>query len=149
MRLVTIDALKLKNYYQDKEMLHKTRRPCALIVQMTYKQKRYDFAIPLRSNIPASAPKNLYFALPPRNTTRPQRHHGLHYIKMFPIKRAWTMKYHYSNSVHASLIKSIIDKNEKTIITECKNYLSDYERGIVPAYATDLDFLISVMLSQS
>ena len=145
MRLVTIDATKLKYYSCDKEMLQKSKRPCALIVQLKYKGSRYDFAIPLRSNIAANVPRDQFFALPPRATTKPHRHHGLHYIKVFPVRRSWTMKYHYSKSKQAQLIKSIIDKNEKQIISECKAYLANYESGIIPDFATNLDLLISIM----
>ena len=53
----------------------------------------YDFAIPIRSNIPASAPKNQYFALPPRPQTRPKNRHGLHYIKMFPVTKQYLIRY--------------------------------------------------------
>ena len=150
MRLVTINSSKLKDYYQDKEMLHKaSKRPCALIVQLTYKGKRYDFAVPLRSNIPIGIPQSQFFALPPRKTTKPHHHHGLHYIKMFPVRRSWTLKYHYSQSTQAALIKSIVDKNEKQIISECKTYLKEYEQGNIPLYATDIDMLINIMNSQT
>lgn len=144
MRLVTIDEKYLKGYSKDKEMLQKAKRPCALIVQMTYKGHRYDFAVPLRSNIAATVPKNQYFPLPPRNTTKDKRHHGLHYIKMFPVKRSWLLIYH-TDEVYSALIKSIIDKNEKYIISECKEYLRRYECGEIPDYATNLDMLIEIM----
>lgn len=144
MRLVTLNKSYLKKYSKDKEMLQKADRPCALIVQMTFHGHRYDFAIPLRSNISASAPKDQYFPLPPRKGTKSKNRHGLHYIKMFPVKRQWLLKYH-TDTVYSALIKGIIDSKEKVIISECKAYLRDYERGIRPNYSTDLDMLIEIM----
>ncbi len=144
MRLVTIDEKYLKQYCKDKEMLQKSKRPCALVIQLKYKEHRYDFAIPLRSNIAGSVPREQYFPLPPRRSTESTRRHGLHYIKMFPVKRNWLLKYH-TESIYSALIKSIIDLNEKIIIAACKSYLQDYEKGIIPNYATNLDFLIEQM----
>ena len=78
MRLITLNEKYLKKYSADKEMLQKSRRPCALVVQMTFRGHRYDFAIPIRSNISGSAPKDQYFPLPPRKTTKDRKRHGLH-----------------------------------------------------------------------
>ncbi|MCR5507310.1 MAG: hypothetical protein K6F34_01350 [Lachnospiraceae bacterium] len=147
MRLVTIDKSYIKKYSVDSEMLQKAERPCALIIQMTFRGHRYDFAIPLRSNICASAPKEQYFPLPPRRTTKDKKRHGLHYIKMFPVKRQWLRKFH-TDTFYSALIKGIIDKNEKIIIAECKTYLRNYENGMKPSYSTDLDMLIEIMNSE-
>ena len=142
MRIVTIDKKSLKKHAADKEMLQKANRPCVLVVRLKYKGKRYDFAVPLRSNISPSTPKDQYFPLPPRPTTKPKHRHGIHYIKMFPIKKSAALRYRTSGNALAIKTKSIIDRNEKIIIQSCQNYLLNYEKGIHPSYSTDIDFLI-------
>lgn len=145
MRLVTIKPSFLKLYTCDPEMLQKAKRPCALIIQMKYKGHRYDFAVPMRSNINPSAPKDEYFALPPRVNTKSKYHHGIHYIKMFPVKRSFVSYFRTEGNVYASLIKAIIEQNEKLIINECQTYLSNYEDGFRPKFSTDIDLLIEQM----
>lgn len=71
----------------DRELMLKHNRPCIVVVRLRFRGKRRDFAVPLRSNIAPNVPKDQYFALPPRPTTRPNCRHGIHYIKMFPITR--------------------------------------------------------------
>lgn len=145
MRLVTINKAMLKGYAKDSEMLQKADRPCALILKLVYKGRRYDFAIPMRSNISGSAPKNQYFPLPPRSTTRSGNRHGLHYLKMFPVRRSWLLPFHTENNVYAAMIKAIVDKNEKRIVAECQAYLGRYASGDVPQFSTDIDLLIQQM----
>ena len=142
MRLVTINSKYLSSYKVDPEMLQKSSRPCALIVQLRYRGHRYDFAIPLRSNIAPSTPKDQYFPLPPRSTTKKNHRHGVHYIKMFPVKRSFLLRFRTEGNIYASLIKGILDANEKQIVKECQQYLSDYEKGIRPLYSTDIDLLL-------
>lgn len=142
MRLVTIDSSKLSKYTADKEMLHNARRPCVLVIQLEYKGKRRNFAVPVRSNINPSTPKNQFFALPPRHTTKPKHYHGIHYIKMFPINRKDTLKYRTDGNPAAQLMKMIIDNHEKEIIQACQQYLRAYENGKRPMYSTDIDFLL-------
>jgi hypothetical protein len=145
MRLVTINKAMLKGYAKDSEMLQKADRPCALVLKLIYRGHRYDFAIPMRSNISGSAPKNQYFPLPPRSTTRSGNRHGLHYLKMFPVRRSWLLPFHTENNVYAAMIKAIIDKNEKRIVAACQAYLDRYSSGDIPQFSTDIDFLISQM----
>lgn len=109
---------------------------------LKYRNTNYDFAIPIRSNIPASAPKNQYFALPPRPQTRPKNRHGLHYIKMFPVTKQYLIRYRTDGNRFATLIQTIIDKNSKQIVNECQRYLDLYSQGIKPLYSTDIDYLI-------
>ena len=142
MRLITIDSKCLKSYTVDPEMLQKSSRPYALIVQLRYRGHRYDFAVPLRSNISPSTPKSQYFPLPPRHTTKDNHRHGVHYIKMFPVKRSYVLRFRTEGNFYASLIKGILDANEKRIIQECQQYLTDYENGIRPSYSTDIDLLL-------
>lgn len=145
MRLVTINNKCLKAYIKDPEMLQKSKRPCALIVKLKYKGKRYDFAIPLRSNINPSAPKEQFFPLPPRKTTKEKYRHGVHYIKMFPVKSDFLIRFRTEGNAFATLTKQILDHNEKTIVKQCQAYLEKYEKGIRPAYSTDIDYLIKCM----
>ncbi len=80
--------------------------------------------------------------MPPRAATKPKNRHGIHYIKMFPVKKEFLQKYHMEGNMGALLTKAIIDKNEKRIISECQDYLNAYENGHRSPYATDIDFLI-------
>jgi hypothetical protein len=145
MKLVTIKSESLKRYAADKEMLQKEKRPCVLIMRLSYKGRRYDFAVPIRSNINPSAPKWQYFPLPPRHTTKPNHHHEVHYIKMFPIDRSSAIKYRTEGNAQASLMKQILDSHEKEIIRSCQEYLSNYEKGTRPQYSTNIDLLIQIL----
>ena len=142
MKLVSLYSRDLQTYTIDSEMLKKSHRPCVLILRLKYKGARIDFAVPLRSNIPPSAPKNHYFALPPRPTTKSGHRHGIHYIKMFPIDRTKAQKFN-TDKMFYSIIKAIIDKNEKLIVSSCQKYLKDYESGIKPPFSTDIDLLLN------
>lgn len=142
MKLVAIDNALLLKYSGDSEVLQKSTRPYVLVIRLKYKNSNYDFAVPLRSNIPASAPRNQYFALPPRPQTRPKNHHGLHYIKMFPVTKQYLVRYRVEGNLFATLIQNIIDKNSRQIVDECQQYLDLYSHGIRPAYSTDIDYLI-------
>ncbi|MEJ6951699.1 hypothetical protein [Natronospora cellulosivora (SeqCode)] len=124
----------------DKELLHNTnRRPHLVVLKLKYKGKRQDFAIPFRSNIPNYVPEEQYFSLPPRATTRQYRIHGLHYIKMFPIKREFLEKFYIKNDSNFQIVKKVITKNKKTIINEAQQYLIEYENGVIPKFATDIE----------
>lgn len=146
MKLITLNQYQLNKYTVDPQMLQKAHRPCALIIQLTYKGKRYDFAVPLRSNIHPSAPKDQYFPLPTRGTTKDKYRHGVHYIKMFPIKRSRTERFRYEGNLYYTLIKAILDNNEKEIVSACQEYLRRYEEGERPLYCTDIDLLIEKCL---
>ena len=142
MKLVSINNALLLKYSGDSEVLQKSTRPYVLVIRLKYKNNNYDFAVPIRSNIPASAPKNQYFALPPRPQTRPKKHHGLHYIKMFPVTKQYLVRYRVEGNRFATLIQNIINKNSKQIVDECQQYLDLYSQGIKPVYSTDIDHLI-------
>ena len=145
MRLISIHNELLKKFAVDKEVLQKSGRPYVLVLQLMYKGKRQNFAIPIRSNIPSASPKNEYFPLPPRPSTRPKNRHGLHYIKMFPVTSKYYLRYRTENNEFATLIKDIIDNESKQIISECQEYLNRYENGNRSQYATDIDLLISIL----
>ena len=142
MKIVTIKNELLNKYSGDPEMLQKSTRPCVLIIRLKYRDHSYDFAVPIRSNIPASAPKEQYFALPPRPQTRSRNHHGIHYIKMFPVTKQYLVRYRTEGNAFATLIQNVIDKNSKQIVIDCQRYLDLYADGIRSAYATDIEYLI-------
>lgn len=87
MKIVSISQDFFDLVDGDRELMLKHNRPCIVVVRLRFRGKRRDFAVPLRSNIAPNVPKDQYFALPPRPTTRPNCRHGIHYIKMFPITR--------------------------------------------------------------
>lgn len=145
MKLVTIHCSLLEKYRKDPEVLFKSNRPYVLVIRLKYKGQSHDFAVPVHSNIPASAPKHQYFSLPPRPTTRPHNHHGLHYIKMFPVTKSYLVRYRTEGNSFALLIQHIINKNSRQIVSECQKYLDDYSAGNHPAYSTDIDLLLSLL----
>lgn len=143
MKLVSIHQDLLARYQNDKEVMIKAKRPYVLVIKLKYKGKNQDFAIPLRSNISATTPKEQYFALPPRPTTRAKNRHGIHYIKMFPVSKQYLVRYRTEGNQFATMIQNIIDKNEKKIVEACQKYLNDYVDGKRPPFSTDIDFLLS------
>ncbi len=149
MKLVTINPKLLEKYQSDPEVLTKSGRPYVMVIHLIYKGKKYDFAVPIRSNIPAAAPKEQYFALPPRPTTRPKNRHGIHYIKMFPVTKEYLIRYRTEGNVFAQLIQSIIDKNTKKIVDACQAYLDQYASGQKPQFATDIDYLLTKLFQNN
>lgn len=146
MRLVSIKPELLELYStQDKEVLCKAGRPYVVVLKLLYKGRRQDFAVPLRSNIPAAAPKYQYFALPPRPSTRARNRHGLHYIKMFPVSKQYMLRYRTEGNAFATMIQRIIDDNTKRIVNDCQQYLDHYSTGERPPYSTDIDLLIALL----
>ena len=57
MKLVSINTNLLEKYKGDQEVLTKSGRPYVLVIRLKYKGQKYDFAVPIRSNIPAASPK--------------------------------------------------------------------------------------------
>ncbi|NGQ96840.1 hypothetical protein G3578_16870 [Brevibacillus sp. SYP-B805] len=134
---VSNDFFKLCSF--DKELLENSnRRPYLIIVKLKYNGKRQDFAIPLRSNISSTTPREQYFPLPPRKSTSKGRKHGLHYIKMFPIRKEFLQKFHTDKDPYYQMLVKFIDKRKKQIITEAQEYLDKYESGYRFEYATDI-----------
>ena len=97
----------------DRELMLKHNRPCIVVVRLRFRGKRRDFAVPLRSNIAPNVPKDQYFALPPRPTTRPGCRHGIHYIKMFPITKAYQRRFRTEGSAYYETLQRIINGNTK------------------------------------
>lgn len=110
-------------------MFNEKGRPCVLIVRLKYKSKKRDFIVPLRSNIPASAPEWQYFSLPPNNNTRTGNKHGIHYIKLFPISKKYIDKYNINNNEFLQMISEKITNNQKEIVEACQQYLIDCQDG--------------------
>lgn len=117
MKLVTINNALLLKYSGDSEVLQKSTRPYVLVVRLKYKNTNYDFAVPIRSNIPASAPKDQYFALPPRPQTRPKNRHGLHYIKMFPVTKQYLVRYRVEGNNFATVIQNMASRNGMNVVS--------------------------------
>lgn len=145
MKIVKIKPELLQKFSIDPQMLRKENHPCVLILRLNYKDSVYNFAVPVRSNIPAASPKNEYFPLPTRYTTKDRNRHGLHYIKMFPVDKPYYDKYRTENNIAASLMKASIEDNHGRIVKECQNYLDRYSAGNRPIFATDLDLLLCLL----
>lgn len=147
MRIISIDKDLADTMCQiDPEMLmNKQGRPCLLVLRLRYNGRRQDFAVPFRSNIPPAEQKDNYFALPPRHTTRPRHRHGLHYCKMFPIRKKYIQKFYIDNNPGLQRADKIIQKNEKQIIAQAQAYLDRYSLGLRSPYATNIDRLLSFL----
>lgn len=128
MKIVSISQDFFDLVEGDRELMLKHNRPCIVVVRLRFRGKRRDFAVPLRSNIAPNVPKDQYFALPPRPTTRPGCRHGIHYIKMFPITKAYQRRFRTEGSAYYVTLQRIIDGNTKRIVSECQAYLDLYER---------------------
>lgn len=120
-----------------KDELH--RRPCLILIKIKYKGKNYTFALPLRSNIPGSCPKNTYFSLPQCSTTRDGNRHGIHYSKAFPIDQKYFIPYQMDGDFNGEYILANIEKNFDIIVTEFKSYIEQYEQGVKPKFCVNID----------
>ncbi len=140
MRFVTVAQRYFDMCADDPELLYReNRRPHLLVLALEYKGRVSRFAIPLRSNISPKTPKEQYFVLPPRPSTRPGNHHGIHYTKMFPITKEYQEKFWVGEKSSYALFQEIIKRNEKRIIDECQRYLDDYAAGRRPKFSVDID----------
>lgn len=146
MKLISIKRVLIERFSAvDSEVMTKDHRPTVLIVRLKYRGVNHDFAVPLRSNIAPDAQKDEYFALPNRSTTKQNHHHGLHYIKMFPVSKKYYELYRIEGDVASKLYLAFIDKHEKEIIAQCQAYLERFERGVCPPYCTNIDVLIDTL----
>ena len=66
---------------------------------------------------------------------------------MFPVTKAYLIRYRTKGNAFATLIQTIINKNTKRIVQESQQYLNDYEAGKRPLYSTDIDYLLSLLHS--
>ncbi len=150
MRLVTVNKsfyTLCKKHGLEKEVLfNKDGRPCVLLVNLSYKGKCYDFAVPLRSNISATTPFSQYLSLPPRSDTKNGRHCGVHYVKLFPITSKYVTKYHRPLSdIHFQAELSVLQSSERKIIRACQSYLRRCEKGYRLPITPDIDGIISIL----
>lgn len=149
MRIVKIS----KHFYRicteekiSKELMYnKLGRPCVLLLSLHYKGQQRKFVIPIRSNISPYTPKEQFFPLPPNPKTKPFHHHGIHYIKIFPITNEYVEPFYIENNNYLSVVQSVINKNEKEIIKNCQRYLSDYEQGKGSIFTPDIDAILSLL----
>lgn len=121
MKIVSISQDFFDLVDGDRELMLKHNRPCIVVVKLRFRGKRRDFAVPLRSNIAPNVPKDQYFALPPRPTTRPGCRHGIHYIKMFPITKSYQRRFRTEGSAYYETLQRIIDGNTKRIVSEARH----------------------------
>lgn len=133
---------------QNNQLLHNEQgRPSVLIARLKYRGKLRDFIVPMKSNINASEDPDNYFSLPPSNRTKDGFHHGIYYIKLFPISRKYIHPYLYDRSQYLRSIKSLIDEpqNTKRIISACQAYLERYQDGNHHRYTPDIDRIIDMI----
>ena len=133
---------------KNNQLLHNENgRPSVLIAKLRYDGNLYDFIIPMKSNINGTEESKNYFALPPNSRTRNGFHHGIYYIKLFPIDKAYVRPYLYDKNPYLLSIKKIIDtpKNSKTIIDACQKYLDAYKDGNKHPFTPDIDKIIEMI----
>lgn len=132
----------------DHELLHndKLKRPYLIILKLKYKNRCMDFAIPFRSNIPPNAKEWEFYSLPPNHTTKETYHHGLHFIKMFPIKKEYKEKFHTSKNIFfQQIIEAKIKKDLKLIVGKAQNYLVRYGKKNIHEHSVDIDKIIEIL----
>ena len=120
MKIVSISQDFFDLVEGDRELMLKHNRPCIVVVRLRFRGKRRDFAVPLRSNIAPNVPKDQYFALPPRPTTRPGCRHGIHYIKMFPITKAYQRRFRTEGSAYYETLQRIINARRTSTATSAR-----------------------------
>ena len=126
-------------------MRTKGGRPGVLILNLKYKNQKRDFVVPLRSNISGKVDEWEFKKLPPNRDTKPGFHHGVHYIKLFPITRKYIDKYNIDKSSYLMTVNTILDKNTKEIVDACQTYLEQCEKGNRHRFSPDIDGIIRVL----
>ena len=66
---------------------------------------------------------------------------------MMPMAKKYIVRYRTENDEFATIVQSVVNQNEKRIITECQKYLDDYSNGYRPLYSTDIDLLLTILKS--
>lgn len=148
LQIISVKKIFFDKCSFEKEILHndKMRRPYLLLLKLKYKEKEQDFAIPFRSNILGNTNEKEFYALPPNNTTKDGNHHGLHFTKMFPIKKEYKDKFYTSKNIFfQKIIEAKIKKDLKIIVNKAQDYLIDYECGIRYDYYVDIDKILEVI----
>ncbi|MCM1090005.1 MAG: hypothetical protein NC092_00395 [Butyrivibrio sp.] len=151
MKLVKVKQsfydLIMENHVDDEIMFNEFGRPCVLIVDLEYKDVFRKFVVPLRSNISSKTPRKQYFPLPPNRNTRDGNHHGIHYIKLFPMENEYVDRYRINGKFYETIVK-ILSENESEIISECQKYLKECEMGNKHIMTPNIDGIISVLESR-
>lgn len=143
MRIVSISNDMFSKCTKPNELLENTnRRPYVVILKLTYKSKKYDFAVPFRSNISGTVEDALYFSLPPTSSTKPHNRAGLHLIKMFPVDKHYFEKFNYNPRTSYDLNRQVIERKEKELVTKCKSYLQRKENGEMIPFSVNIDQII-------
>ena len=146
MRLVSIDPdyLDLLSSH-DREFMRKHGRPCVLVLRLRFRGRKVNFAVPLRSNIAPNVPRDQYFPLPPRPSTKPRHRHGIHYIKMFPVSKSSLRRFRTEGNPYYEMLRAHIDMHTRDIVSACQAYLEKYEAEGRPRFAVDIDWAIELM----
>lgn len=148
MKLVKVKQsfydLIAENHVENEIMFNEAGRPCVLIVRLKYKGNDRKFVVPLRSNISSRTPARQYFPLPPGRNTRDGNHHGVHYIKIFPIEDEYIDRFRISGRFY-EIIMQILNRNQARIIQDCQEYLKECEEGKKHPMTPDLDGIIEVL----
>ncbi|NLZ81337.1 MAG: hypothetical protein GX913_05990 [Clostridiales bacterium] len=134
-----------QNKVNDELMLNEDGRPCVLIIQLKFKGKLRDFVVPLRSNISPKTPKKQFMGLPPNPKTKQKHFHGIHYIKIFPIDKAYIDKYNVDGDSYYATILAILNREEPNIISDCQNYLLEIENGKKHFMTPNIDGILNVI----
>lgn len=154
---VYMEIVKVKQSYYDwlranrldsEILINKEGRPCVLVVRLKYRGENQDFVVPIRSNISPTAPYSQYLSLPPNSQTRPRHHHGVHYIKLFPVDASKHIdKFHYTPDDHFAKAAGVIACHEREIVDCCQKYLLECENGKKNIYTPDIDGIIRMLRS--
>lgn len=142
---ITDDFFDLVSFEEEIMQNKGEKRPYLIILKLKYKGQNQNFAIPFRSNISRYIPKDQYYSLPPRFTTQNEKIHGLHYLKMFPLRKKYLQKYNTDNDPFFKLIQGIVEKNRNEIIAGAQAYLTKYEAGERTSYCVDIDKICSAI----
>lgn len=146
MRIVKINTKVLDRFVNvDPEVMIKNNRPYVLIIRLKYKGLRYDFAVPLRTNLVPTISEEFYFELPPSYRTRPGHIRAIQFNKMFPVHRRFTMPYYFGKNKDMKETAQIIKAADKEVIEKGQNYLKNYEEGNIPIFSTDIDLLLETL----
>lgn len=131
IKLVVLNQLYFDTV-NDKELLHSTHvneRANILILKLTYRNEKYNFALPWRSNVP-NTPKlsAVIFPLPNTSKTIPGHKACLDFRKMAPLPKNNKLyhKYHLNLS-NDYITVAFIEKNLPQIIKRAERYLHNRE----------------------
>lgn len=141
--LVNRNIFELPGYEVETMNGYDNNRPYLLIKRLEYKNIKYSFAVPLRSNIPINKLEYWeYFVLPPRENTLNGCVHGLQYSKMLILPSYYQNKFNFPNETYEDLFKYILHHRNQ-IINGAQRYLTKYSKGFKPDFSTSIDEMIN------